>query len=109
MLGFWVVLNKLSEQVRCCYRRAGECRELAELTTTPIDQAFYLDREQSWLLLARSYELQDRTGLFVDELQRRGRLRRGLTPICPDCEAPKVVCSSTVTVCTNCRRVLEDR
>ena len=71
------MLDNLSEQIRYCYRRAGECRELAELATSPSDIAFYIEREEGWLLLARSYELQDRTALFAKELDRRKRHRSG--------------------------------
>src|SRR3954451_9466860 len=103
------MLNNLSEQVSYCYRRAGECRHLAELATGPSDKAFYTEREQSWLLLARSYELQERTGLFVNELYRSNQPRSVLAPSCPSCAAPTQVCCSTLLVCINCRRVVEDQ
>ena len=63
------MLNNLSEQVGYCYRRAGECRELAEVATSPGDKAFYSERERNWLVLARSYDLQDSAGLFTRELR----------------------------------------
>jgi hypothetical protein len=101
------MLNNLSEQVAYCYRRAGECRELAALATTLIDKTFYTEREQGWLLLARSYEFSDRAGLVIDELYRRGR-KHAQPGSCPACAAPTRVCS-TMLVCTNCARVVEDR
>jgi hypothetical protein len=52
-----------------CYRRAGECRELAALGTTPIDKTSYTEREQGWLLLERSYEFSDR-GRSGDPIMR---------------------------------------
>jgi hypothetical protein len=102
------VLSTLSEQVTYCFRRAGECRELAELATSPSDKTFYIEREQSWLVLARSYELQDRTGLFVKEVYRSPQRRSEPAPTCPGCAAPTMVCWSTIFVCTNCRRVVEE-
>jgi hypothetical protein len=71
-----------------CYRRAGECKELAELATSPSDKAFYMEREQGWLLLARSYELQDRSALFAKEHQC-GRQRSRLPRSCPCCAGSK--------------------
>jgi hypothetical protein len=108
-LGISAVLNNLSEQVGYCYRRASECRELAELTTSPSDKAFYIERERGWLLLAHSYDLQERTDLFTNELPSRERDRNELAPNCPDCASPTQVCWSTIFVCTNCRRVVEVR
>jgi hypothetical protein len=102
------VLNNLSEQVGYCYRRSGECRELAELATSSIDKAFYIEREEGWLLLARSYELQQKAGLFVGELKRPERPRSAHGPRCPGCASPTTVCCSTIFfVCTNCGRVVE--
>jgi hypothetical protein len=46
------MLLNLSEQVADCYRRAAECKELAEIAQNPKDRAFYLEREQGWLSLA---------------------------------------------------------
>jgi len=108
-LGFSAVLNNLSEQVGYCYRRASECRELAELTTSPSDKAFYIERERGWLLLAHSYGLQERTNLFTNELPSREWRRNALAPSCPSCATPTQVCWSTLFVCTNCRRVVEVR
>jgi hypothetical protein len=103
------VLNNLSEQVGYCYRRAGECRELAEVATSPGDKAFYSERERNWLVLARSYDLQDSAGLFTRELRIWKRHRSGLGSNCPDCAAPTETCWSTILVCTNCRRVVENQ
>jgi hypothetical protein len=69
------MLKGLSEQVADCLRRAAECKELAALATNPSDQEFYLEREQAWLKLMRSYELSERVGLLVQELTRRKRSR----------------------------------
>jgi hypothetical protein len=104
------VLNNLSEQIRHCYRRAGECRELAELATRPSDKAFDTEREHCWLLLARSYDLQERSGLFARErLRRRKRDPNGQAPTCAVCTAPTRVSGFSIFVCTNCGRVVEDQ
>ena len=104
------MLNNLSEQIRYCYCRAGECRELAELASSPSDQAFYAEREQGWLLLARSYDLQERSGLFARErLRRRKRDPNGELPTCAVCDAPTRVSGFSIFVCTNCGRVVEDQ
>jgi hypothetical protein len=102
------MLSNLSEQIAYCYRRAGECKELATLATSPADKDFYLEREQGWLLLARSYEFSDRAGLFINEVQHMRKRDRSHTAICPACAAPTQVCSMML-VCTNCQRVVEDR
>jgi hypothetical protein len=106
---FGAVLNNLSEQVGYCHRRAGECRELVKLATSPSDKTLYIEREQNWLMLARSYELQERTALFAKELPRPGRYRSGAAPSCPSCMAPTRICWSTILVCTNCGCVVEDQ
>ena len=59
------MLKGLSEQVADCLRRAAECNELALLSTDPSDQQFYLEREQAWLTLARSYELSESVGDLI--------------------------------------------
>src|SRR3954470_7350254 len=60
--------------------------------TSPSDKAFYIEREQNWLLLARSYELHERTALFAKELPRPGRHRSGPAPSCPSCMTPTRIC-----------------
>jgi hypothetical protein len=100
------MLNNLRVHVADCYRRAVECRKLAALTDNPGSKTLYAARELGWVLLARSYELCDRSGLVVDELSKGGRSPRTFT--CAACAARTLVCS-TIFVCTNCRRVIEDR
>jgi hypothetical protein len=69
------MLYGLPKQVADCYRRAEECRELAELAIGESDRQFYIEREQAWLKLARSYELSERVGRVSNELQRRSSIR----------------------------------
>ena len=83
------MLNNASKQVAHCYRRAAECRELAERRES--QREFYLEREQAWLTLARSFEFSERVGQVLNERQRLKRRNRLATqsispaPKCPAC------------------------
>ncbi len=125
------MLNSLSKQITHCYYRAAECRELAARCVSPCDREFYVEREQAWLTLARSYEFQERVNQMVTELGRND-WRGGLSPEqrlwirppeCPACgvqmqfqarrpvkymfvEAP-LSFERALFVCTNCRRLGE--
>jgi hypothetical protein len=124
------VLNDLSKQVAHCYRRAAECKELAALAGSRIDRQSYLDREQAWLVLARSYESSERLGQMINEMERQQR--RGVSPTrnvstspklptCPACNIemlfqgshPRMFVQPTTSVgrgyflCPNCRRLTE--
>jgi PAS domain-containing protein len=50
------MLQNLSEQIQSCYERAAEAKQRAEEMTDPEAKANLLNLEQSWLLLARSYQ-----------------------------------------------------
>lgn len=63
------MLSKSSKQVAHCYRRAAECRELAE--RHEIEREFYLERERAWLTLARSFEFSERVGRAINDWQRQ--------------------------------------
>jgi uncharacterized protein with PIN domain len=124
------MLYSLSKQIAHCYLRAGECRELAALTVSQADRDFRAQREQSWLTLARSYELSERVSRFSKELDRRSPLRWTQAPSismetgplqCPSCAIPmdlkascldeKATVRTTTIVqfalftCPNCGRV----
>jgi hypothetical protein len=83
----------LGKQISHCYFRAAECRELAAACVSSTDRAFFIEREQAWLTLARSYEFQERLNRMVTELGRNewhgglppehGRWTR--PPQCPSC------------------------
>src|SRR5215470_6640029 len=64
------MLNGLSRQIVHCYFRATECRERATRSISPTDRRFFIEREQAWLTLARSFELQERITHMVNELKR---------------------------------------
>ena len=84
------MLHDLSKQVAHCYQRAAECNERATECSDASDKAFYLEREQAWLKLARSFELSERIGRVVNERQSRSQRLRNWpasrkTPTCPTC------------------------
>ena len=67
------MLNDLSEQVAECYRRAAECKELAERSNGSEDRQLYLEREAGWLALAGRLQLSYSVGTFLQELERKRR------------------------------------
>jgi hypothetical protein len=99
------MLSGLSEVVAGCYRRAAECRERAERSVTGEDRAFYLEREESWLKLALSYQFSERLSLKINELDdRRGVIE---TRACLTCKKVTPIHYRTMFVCTNCQMVFE--
>ncbi len=54
------MLQNLSERIRLCYERAAEAREHAEAISDPETKIHFFKMEESWSLLARSYELGER-------------------------------------------------
>jgi 7-keto-8-aminopelargonate synthetase-like enzyme len=99
------MLAGLSEDVADCYRRAAESHELARLATNETDREFYLARENDWLVLARSYALQQRVDLAIQEVDRAA----GVTPMrpCPSCKKVTPVHYNNLFVCTNCQMIFE--
>lgn len=65
------MLQNLGDKVRLCYLKAEDCARQAKAAPTETLRADYLLHEQSWLRLARSYELQQRLTLFVNENRKR--------------------------------------
>ena len=62
------MLPNKTEEVRECLRRAEECARQAKAQfDTKFRQAF-LDLEQRWLRLARSYEFSERLDIASDSL-----------------------------------------
>lgn len=53
---------------------AEDCARQAKAAPTEILRADYPRQEQSWLQLARSYELQQRLALFISESKRKKAL-----------------------------------
>jgi hypothetical protein len=65
------MLNNLSVEIRECYRHAHDCARQAAAQTDPQLKQDFLDTEQRWLFLARSYEFTDQLSDFSDETKRR--------------------------------------
>jgi len=62
------MLENLSEQIRNCYEHAEFCARKAAEQSDPLLKRDYLELEQRWLTLARSYDLSERAQRFY----RRG-------------------------------------
>jgi hypothetical protein len=65
------MLNNLSEQVRQCHLHAEHCAHQASIQTDPKMKDDFLEMEQRWLTLARSYEFTERLADFSDETKRQ--------------------------------------
>ena len=50
------MLNNLSEQIRDCYRHAQDCARKAAEHADPNLKQDFLELEESWLFLARSFK-----------------------------------------------------
>ena len=59
------MLQKVSEQIAECLRRAAEADERAHQATDPTLKTDYGRMAQSWRTLARSYEFQSSLGRFI--------------------------------------------
>jgi hypothetical protein len=64
------MLENLSEQIRNCYEHAEFCARKATEQSDPLLKRDYLELEQRWLTLARSYDLSERASDFTDEARR---------------------------------------
>ena len=65
------MLNNLSEQIRDCYRHAQDCARKAAEQTDPNLKQDFLELEESWLFLARSFKFNERLGDSSDLMNRR--------------------------------------
>jgi hypothetical protein len=54
-----LVLHNLSENIRQCYRHAEDCARKAADQADPKAKQNFLDLEQRWLSLARSFEFSE--------------------------------------------------
>ena len=64
------MLSNLSEQIRECLQHAENCARKAATQTDSKIREDFLELEQRWLFLARSYEFAERLGDFSDEAKR---------------------------------------
>src|SRR5262245_31270420 len=60
------MLQRLNQLQAECLERALEARASAEASTEPSARQFFMDMEDRWLLLARSYEYAARLDAFID-------------------------------------------
>jgi hypothetical protein len=67
------VLNNLSKEIRECYRHAEGCALKATAHNDEQLKQDFLDLEQRWLFLARSYEFSERLTDLTDETKRQVR------------------------------------
>ena len=59
------MLENLSEQVRECLRRAEDCAERAKREPHPSLKRDFLEMEERWLKLSRSYQFLDQLSSFT--------------------------------------------
>jgi hypothetical protein len=64
------LLNNVSEEVRECLPHAERCARKAAAQSCPKLKQYFLELEQRWLFLARSYEFTERLTDFSDEAKR---------------------------------------
>jgi hypothetical protein len=64
------VLNNLSGNIRECLQHADDCARKAAAQNDPKVKEDFLNLEQRWLSLARSYEFTERISDFSNETKR---------------------------------------
>src|SRR6516162_696460 len=80
------MLNNLSEQIRDCYRHAQDCARKAAEHADPNLKQDFLELEESWLFLARSFKFNERIGDSSDEFLERDWFACGdIAEICGYC------------------------
>jgi hypothetical protein len=65
------MLNNLSAEIRECYEHAKYCERQAAVHADPKKRRDFLDMEQHWLFLARSYKFAQSLTDFSDETKRQ--------------------------------------
>lgn len=60
------MLRRLNAIVSECLLRAEECEQLAKAAQDPAVAAQYLELKRGWLVLARSFQIEERVGTFID-------------------------------------------
>jgi hypothetical protein len=65
------MLQNPSEDIRNCYLRADECRQMAQTAATELARADFLKMTGRWLALARSYEVTERLSAFKASFEAR--------------------------------------
>jgi PAS domain S-box-containing protein len=67
------MLEQFSDQIRLCYERAAEAKERADATNDQALKAEFLNSEERWLTLARSYGFTKSLEAFSAENSERRR------------------------------------
>jgi hypothetical protein len=65
------MLQRLSEEIRECYRHASEAGTKADSAATEETKVDFLDIERRWLFLAHSYEFSERLSRFTNSTTYR--------------------------------------
>lgn len=65
------MLQKLSEQLQTCHERAADAKRRADEATDPALKADFLELENHWLFLARSYTFTESLDQFTAEISAR--------------------------------------
>jgi hypothetical protein len=71
------MLQKLDGEIRECYRHAAECSRSADQNCDLFKKQDFLDMEERWLCLARSYEFAERLSNFTEPVRGRKRQKTG--------------------------------
>jgi hypothetical protein len=74
------MLQNLSEEIRECLRHAERCKQLSKTALTACAIKEYLEMEQRWLALARSYEFTERLSRFTEPFRRNEAQDNEKTP-----------------------------
>jgi hypothetical protein len=104
------MLTDLSQELANCYQHAAECAERAGSCADPDVRTFYLEREEAWLLLARSCERSERAGQRLGEPKSKSvhgwpaiaRVRN-----CPSCKVETTIRCFGLVICPNCQRIVD--
>jgi hypothetical protein len=106
------MLTDVRQEVADCYQHAVECAERAGTCANADMRAFYLEREEAWLLLARTYERAERAGQRLGEPKSKGLRGWPATVVarvrnCPSCKVKSTVNYFGLVICPNCQRIVD--
>ena len=74
------MLQNLSEEIRECLCHAEHCKQLSKTALPPPAIKGYLEMEQRWLALARSYEFAERLSRFTEPFRKRKQPKSSRQP-----------------------------
>jgi hypothetical protein len=78
------MLLRLSEHIAAALDRAGDCKRRAEAATDPAIKAEFLYLEESWTLLARSYQFAEASERFLESAHNHSNRDVANDPAGPD-------------------------